>query len=350
MTLTEAAYYTRRTINWGILSIFFYFILRIGWAIFVAIMLFLFPPKGPPPNHRFGQLPAVKFPQSKNTQKNLAFVLETIQGSVPEASDSAVVYLIKKEPPNILALPRTKDFAEDLLLDTNEIQITKNVYKFEDTDLLLRYLTFDIVTDNFTLQYDFDRDTGLFLDKAPPSPARAKKDSHDILEKYHLDNIDFDVDDPKITYLKLVGNELIPILSYQEANAIRADYFRLPIQGLPVVYPYPSEGPIYMIFSGSDIDKKKLLKFNYTYWQVDLSNNGTYEIKKSADAWEELKSGKGYIARYPSRGSTATIRNVYLAYYDTYESQLFMQPVFVFEGDDDFLGYVPAIVPEWIQN
>jgi hypothetical protein len=38
-----------------------------------------------------------------------------------------------------------------------------------------------------------------------------------------------------------------------------------------------------------------------------------------------------------------TIKKMFLAYYDPDEYQPYLQPVYVFVGDNDFVGYVPAV-------
>ena len=60
--------------------------------------------------------------------------------------------------------------------------------------------------------------------------------------------------------------------------------------------------------------------------------------------------GSGFVARYPTNGSTtAVIRNVRLGYYDSYDPETYLQPIYVFEGDYGFTAYVPAISPEWVE-
>ena len=73
-------------------------------------------------------------------------------------------------------------------------------------------------------------------------------------------------------------------------------------------------------------------------------------MKPSSTAWEELQAGRGFIARYPTNGAISiVVRQVYLGYYDSFDPQMYLQPVFVFEGDNGFLAYVPAVIPEWIE-
>jgi hypothetical protein len=43
-----------------------------------------------------------------------------------------------------------------------------------------------------------------------------------------------------------------------------------------------------------------------------------------------------------------TIRNIFLAYFESEEPQNYLQPIFVFEGDKNFTAYVSAVDPEWI--
>jgi hypothetical protein len=45
--------------------------------------------------------------------------------------------------------------------------------------------------------------------------------------------------------------------------------------------------------------------------------------------------------------SFGTVRKIYLAYYDAGVYTEFYQPVFVFEGDKDFVGYVPAVTTDY---
>ena len=85
---------------------------------------------------------------------------------------------------------------------------------------------------------------------------------------------------------------------------------------------------------------------HYTFWPIS-DETATYPLKKSKEAWEELKDGKAYVAS-PGDGRTqVVIRKVFLGYYDSEEYQSYLQPIFVFEGDGNFVAYVPAVNPQW---
>ena len=345
--LTETAYYTRRTINWMILSVILYIILRIAWTVFIAMWLYFFPPQPPAPNFRFGKLPAIKFPEASPSAQ-FSYRLETIEGNVPTASGSATVYFMPKPAANLLALTKTQEFAKRLGLNPKPIEETKAIYRFEDDTTQLRRLRFDIVSNNFILRYGFEQDTGLFSERSLPGVDAAIAEGKSMLQTFTLYGNDLVKGTNKVSFLKLVGDALVPSTSLSQADAVRLDFFRQNVGGVRVFTPYPDEGQVVFIFSGSKNAKKKVLQFAYTLWPIDYETNGTYAIKASASAWEDLNIGRGYVARTPTNGATnIVIRQVYLGYYDSFDPQMYLQPVFVFEGDNGFLAYVPAVSAEW---
>lgn len=348
-TLTETAYYTRRAINWTILAVIIYIILRITWSIFIVVWLYFFPPKPPPPNFRFGKLPAVKFPEASPSAQ-FTFRLETIEGAVPAASDSATIYFMPKPAANLLALTKTQEFAKRLSLNPKPIEETKAIYRFEDDTTQLRRLRYDIVSNNFILRYGFEQDTGIFSERNLPSVDAAIAEAKSMLQTFTLYGPDLVKGTNKVSFLKLVGDKLVPTTSHSQADAVRVDFFRQNVRGLKLFTPYPDEGQVVFMYSGSKNSKKKLLQFAYTLWQVDYETTGTYALKTSTAAWEELQAGRGYIARYPTNAATSVVvRQVYLGYYDSFDPQMYLQPVFVFEGDYGFVAYVPAVTPEWAE-
>lgn len=349
-SLTETAYYTRRAINWTILALIGYFVLRLFWGAVLAAWIALFPPKAPPPNHAFGKLPSLRFPDPvASPSGQLTFRLETIEGTVPKASPSATVYFMPKMPANLLALTKTQDFAQRLGLTPTPIEETKNIYRFEDPDTPIRRLRYDIVSNNFILRYGFEQDTGVLAQRNLPSESGAIAEANTLLQTYDLLHPDLASGKRAVSFLRLTGNRLVPTSSLSQADAVRVNFFRPAVGGIPVVTPYPDEGPVSVIFSGATNIKYRILQLAYTYWPIDTQVSATYGLKPTSVAWQELQSGMGYIARYPPTGVTVTVRNVALAYYDSFEPQMYLQPVFVFTGDDGFVAYVPAVAPPWTE-
>lgn len=349
-SLTETAYYTRRTITWIIIGIIGYIVLRIFWSIFFALYLAIFPPKPPPPNHAFGVLPKIAFPDSQATPSSqLAFTLQTIDGTLPEASSSAPVFFMPKKTANLLALSNTQAFATRFNFNPEAIQESKNIYRFDDPDTPLRTLRYDLVSDNFIIRYRFEQDTGLFAAKDLPSEQAAIAESDGILRSFDLDQDDITSGSQDISFLRLVGDQLVRTTSLSRADAVRVDYFRADVGGLPVFTPIPDEGHIAFIYSGARDDNRHILQLAYTYWPVDKENFGTYALRSPDVAWQELQSGQGYIAQYPTTGTSVVVRDVRLGLYDTFDPQTYLQPIYIFEGDNGFLGYVHAVSHEWVE-
>lgn len=350
-SLTETAFQTRRTINWIIMGVIGYVVLRMFWNLGVAAYVTIFPPKAAPPNHAFGKLPRLLFPATQaSPSAQPIYQLQTIEGTVPQASVSANVYFMPKKGSNLLALSTAQGFVKRLGFATTPIPdpANKNVYRFDDPAVQLRHLWYDVVTSNFIIQYDFQRDTGLFLNSKVPSVAEARSETRNLLQTYNLSPDDLKGGEIRVTYYRVVDNTLTPVSSQSQADAVRTDFFRPHIAATPVVTDTRVEGPISIVLSGSSNAKKRILLFRYTYWPIDYQTTATYSLKTSSQAWQELQAGAAYVLSYP-KTPVITVRNVYLAYYDSTNPQTYLQPVFVFEGDGGFIAYVPAINPEWTE-
>lgn len=108
------------------------------------------------------------------------------------------------------------------------------------------------------------------------------------------------------------------------------------------------------IISGSQQRQQQIIAAEYHYFPVDETKFGTYPIITPQAAFEELKKGQAYIAtsgQYKN-GDSLKIRKVYLAYFDPDVSSDFYQPIYVFDSADNdpensFVGYVPAVEPEY---
>lgn len=349
-TLTEAAYHTRRAINYSVIILIGFLILRSILQGLIGVLIYLFPPRAPLPNHKFGVLPSLKFPEIASPSGDIQFRLETIEGTVPKASDSAVVYFMPKLSANFNGLPKAQEFAKNYLFSPAPIQEDKTTFRFADPAYPLRKLRYDIVSHNFIIRYAFEQDAGLFTDNNVPSGDAIVTNTIEMLRQNRLLVDDYTKSDSRVTYLRFTDNKLIPSESQSQADAVRVDIFRKPIKGWSVYTPFPDEGAISIIYSGSQIMQKNMLQFAYSYWPVDYKTFGTYKLKSGQQAWQELQDGKGYIPRWPIQSSNIVVRQMKLGYYDSFEPQNYLQPVFIFEGDDGFIGYVPAVADPWVKK
>ena len=76
----------------------------------------------------------------------------------------------------------------------------------------------------------------------------------------------------------------------------------------------------------------------------------TYPIKTADKAFEELQQGKAFIASYEGEDKNISIKKISLGYYIEDERQLYLTPIYVFFGNDNFLAYITAVTDEWLSN
>ncbi len=342
-TLTETAYYTRRIINWSIVALIAYIILRFIFGVVMTTIVALLPPKPPKANNAFGPLMSIQYPLEASGSSDIQYRLGTIDGTVPEASGTAKVYFMPKEKPNLLGLSTIKALAAQFKFTAEPVEKEKTIYEWIDTADPLRTLVINSVSKHLELSYDFGNDLTLFAEKNFPSKDKIVSDAMKLLQKNNLFPADISPFTAKVVYLKLIGGNLVPTTSTSDADAVKIDFFRNPVDAMRVVTADPTTGIISLTFSGSSDTQKRLIGLSWRYWPVTYSLSGRYKLINAGTAWNTLLAGSGFVAANPQKATNVTIRNMYLAYYDSYDSQLFLQPIFVFEGEGGFIGYVSAV-------
>lgn len=347
-TLTETAYYTRKAINWGILGLLVILIIKIAFNVAFSTWRKIHPPPPPPPTVAFGKLPSVKFPESVVSSDKVNFVLETIEGGPPVASSTGTVFFMPKPVPNLLSLTRARQFASRLGFGQEPQAESETVYRWQDEQNPLRILRVDIFTGNFKINYDYAADLALFSEKNLPTREQATNEATSFLQNLGLYSLSLANGQTKTSYWQLIGNNLVQTTSLTNADAVRVDLAREDILGLRLFSPSPPQESIYFLFSGSRGSEKRLLEVSYKFWGVETEQKATYPLKTAAQAWEEIKGGAGFLAQVGPNAEKIAIRKIYLAYFYPEEHQDFLQPIFVFEGDPNFLGFVPAVAPAWV--
>ncbi len=348
MNLTEMAYYTRKGIV--ILAIGLFVVLIGRGILLFAIEQYreAHRPPPPPPSVRFDKLPPFGLPE---TGKNydLSFELVTKEVGLPATPDRLEVFLIPKKLPSLLASDRAKAFAAQLKFTAPPEQKSPSEFFFTDSTNPARSLLFNSATTNFHLRYDLAIDHSAATTSSTLLETTATTDARNFLSSIGELLPDFVQEKTTLQLLSLEGENFIPSRDETTAIAARVNFFLKDINNLPRVTATYSASPSYIIVGKSEDVSKKILEARVAYFPSDEMVNSTYPLKTSAQAWEELTTGKGYIAQPASSGAKKIfVRKVYLAYFDANDYQQYLQPVFVFEGDDNFVGYVPAITADWV--
>lgn len=344
-TLTQTAITTRKALKYGVLLLVAIFILKTAWGVGQDIWRKIHPPPPPPPTVAFGKLPKLKFPEKESPE--LTYRLETIQGALPTLADVGRIYFMPQNPPNLLALDRAKEKARQMGFTGQPENIGGSNYRWTTSTTPSTTLEMEINSGNFHLRYQYEDDQELLVQKNLPTDEEAAREAKSFLQTNNLLAEDLATGSAEFNYLKYVSPDLISAISLSEADFVRVNLFRADLNDLRIFPPNPKEALVSFLFSGNRTRGKRIIEINYTYYPIDRNTSATYPLKPINTAWQELQAGEGYIANLGQNDKGITIRQIYLAYYDSEEAQTFLQLIYVFQGDNNFYGYVSAIAPEW---
>ena len=346
-SLTQTAYLSRKIIKYGSIGLVVFLILRGLFLSFQTYWKKVHPAPPPPPTVAFGKLPALSFPNREGLP-SLSFKLETISGTFPKQGTQAKVYFMPQPATNLLAWDNTKTWAKKLGFTRDPEATDKFAYRFSSGDSPPTILDVNVLTRNFHLYYDWKNDLGIISLGNPPQDNTAIASAKSFLQGASALTDDLSQGTAEATYLKYKSGDLIKALYYSESNFTKVNLFRANIDNLKVLPPNPKDANISIFLGPSGSRNKGILEVKYNHAPVSFENYATYPLKDVSVAWKELIDGKGFIANLGNNPQgKATVRDAYLAYYDSEEAQNFLQPVFVFEGDNEFFGYVPAISDNW---
>ncbi|MFC1649486.1 hypothetical protein ACFL2C_02095 [Patescibacteria group bacterium] len=340
-SLTKAAVVSRKTIRYGIYALIAILIIRLAFNGLVSVYKKVFPPKDPPPTVKYGTLPSIPFPVQEEVQ--ISYELEFLN-DVEKFPDQTRVYFIPKPTTNLLALDNAREKASSLGFSGNGRELVETIYSFVSTDGLST-LNINIVTGAFSIAYDTNSNPSI-LDSRPPNFEAAEAIVRDKLRSANLLSPDLADGTSTNQYLKKVGGGFGPAISLSEANVTKINLYRKPLGlgEIPSVSADPDQSNVWFMVA----PPSTIIAAEYHYFPIDEMESATYPLKTFDQAWDDLENGKAFIA---SRGSNESdqvlITNAFLAYFDPSQYTEFYQPVVVFENEDGFRAYVPAVTSEF---
>ncbi|MDO9027689.1 MAG: hypothetical protein Q7U68_02355, partial [Candidatus Roizmanbacteria bacterium] len=139
------------------------------------------------------------------------------------------------------------------------------------------------------------------------------------------------------------GNQnFINVDSRSSAQLVEVDFYRPNIDDFSVVTPkfFNSQNYVIMLFEGSDYT---VIKSQIAFFEKSDEQVGIYSIKTGDQAWSELNNGKGLVVAGTEGQKNIVIKSMKFGYFDPDIYQNYLQPVYVFLGEGNFVGYVPAV-------
>lgn len=369
-----------------------FFMVLVFTKVGIFIQAALFPPKIPTPTEAYGKLPPISFPQS-NFNNPFTYSIDTVNGSLPQNfPDRLIVYPMIMSEPSLLDLKNAQQNISSLQFNDasgnpiNGAPVGGNNYEWEETtpdqNGFENNMIYNIVTQNFTMSSDY-------LTQLSVIQAQSIQDLNypsDVIPTVQsfLSNLNSFTSDIDFTLTQsppagdaytttpllysVTNGQLTPTTALSTAQVIRVDLYQKEIDyslnagenqnpsqlqnftmQLPILYPHPPYSTM-NFFVASGQNNADVVSANFNHQTINLqSNNATYPIKSAEQAFDDLKNGKGYIAAYSGTGNQIVITNVFLAYYMGATPQNYLTPIVVFEGQNGFFAYVPAISDDAIQ-
>jgi hypothetical protein len=341
-SLTRIAIITRKAIRYSIYGIIGIIALRAVILTGIRVYRHYYPEPPPPPTVEFGKLPSLPFPE--RAPVNFAYTLETPEGGLPSFPSQLKVYYMPKLATQLLSLDVAREKAKSLGFSTDAQKESETIYKFSNPDAPSE-LKINITTGAFSISYDFSQDSSP-LEARPPAPEVAAESVRSYLNSTKL--LPEDLTGPTFPdYVRFSDGKLVGAISLSESNLVKINFLRKSFDDYPSLTPSTTESNVWFMVSGSRERGKKFVAAEFHHFPIDETQSATYPIKTSQAAWDELNAGNAFIVDTGSNKENVVIRRVYLAYYDPKIPTDFFQPIVVFEGDNGFVAYVPAISSEY---
>jgi hypothetical protein len=348
--LTNVNYFGRLFVKYGLAFLVFLMVGRVLFTAFANYWKATHPAPPPAPTVGFGILPNLQFPVQDESAKPKSYSLEMAYG-LKEITDRAKVFLVTKPTANLLSDERVKAVAANYGFTSVPETIAEEVYRFTKNTPLEMGLEINSVDFTFSLQSNFLARPDLLTSSGKlPEEFEAVERVKKFVSGAELMGADLATASGKVTFLKSIGGELKTAFSLSEANFLQIDLNRNPIDQVYKVYTDEGEkGIISAKMTAAFSGNNSIIEMDYFYRQVDYLNFETYPLRTLKSAWNLLQAGDAYIVSGQNL-TEAVIREVELAYYDSFALQKYLQPIYVFKGDQDFMAFVPAVSANYLSR
>jgi hypothetical protein len=340
-TLSETAYYTRRGVKIAAIGLSVYLVLTIFWRL-IKPLIFK-PPPPEPPGQELGLIPALEFPDQPGLPQ-LEYALQTPEGDQPPTDfpDRLKVFTLRVPQPEYLDLEQSTDIADKLGFKNPPQMVSPTLYRWRRTDKFPGSLVMNIVTQSLDLVNDWQTDQQLLENRRALDPGKLLSDLVRYLQNGHLYNEDFKNGHQEYLYYQYLEGQLIPVPSQSQADLIQVNFFRQDVNELPVVQLDSQHPLVWALVTSAQDYNKFIAEVHYRYQEIG-EKSGDYPILTGDVAWQQFTEGKGYVVNLGSNQGQVIIRDISLAYYEPREPEAYLHPVYVFKGDNDFLGFLPAL-------
>ncbi len=347
MTLTEVSYFSRK------LAPFFILAFVVVLIMFYTIKLFfLFAemnrPEDLPIETVFNELKPIEIATASNSAGH-SYVIDTVDGEPITATATAKVFMLPESKfrfgyrEKIYLMAKTFGFEPEI---EHKLE-NKTEAVFDDGKKKLRI---DINNFNFKFDTDITHSPELFEKNGAPNKETAQNRAVDFLKSFDRYPEDLAKGRMNVIFLEYdkAASKTGVLADNIGSNMVEVDFYRADIDQYPIVSSSYFNSHNYVTMVVTEFDYK-VVSARISFFEKSEGQVGIYPVIDGHAALEKLATGSGFIvsgANIPKK--EIAIKRMFLGYYDPDVYQSYLQPVYVFLGDDNFAAYVPAITDEWL--
>ena len=288
------------------------------------------------------------------TMSKLKFELNTIDGKYPETTPSAHVFFIPEPKSTLAYLTKVELLAKTFAFDTFATQpqtLNEEWVKYEDATKILEV---NIRSYHFKFRYKAGEELQSLIEATPEA-------KFTLLENTFIEEARSTLSsrnsyppelaagsiNPLYVRYDLSRNQFVPVAEGEYPQAMRIDFFRQQ-DTLPIESPFHFTSQNYVILA--PLNKvPQVVEAGFMSYETLRSDPGVYPLLTSEEAFLKLKKGEATTInlKEPVSGKIK-IKEIYVSYYDPLSYQAYFQPIFVFLGDHNYVGYLPAIRDEYL--
>ncbi|MFA9288900.1 MAG: hypothetical protein ACEQSA_03410 [Weeksellaceae bacterium] len=355
MTLTEVNYNVKR---FAPLVIILLLVLLVFFFAFQLFFLYLESsstsanPNAAAPltvNPIFEKIKRPILPNTKSSD-SVKYVLDTLDGTTNTevATSAAHVYFLPQPPSRFGFLSRIITMAQKFDIDTDITQHTLDdkIATFDDGK---RKLAIDINTFNFSFEYRITDDDTIWDNTRAPSETAIETSARALLSSLEKYPAELAQGTTNILYFNYnpATKELTKVDTIAEANMAEVDFFSADLDGKPVVTSTYFNSPNFVLYALNN-GNLQVLRAKSSIYEKSKDQIGVYPVITSDQAWKDLQAGKGSIISQDDNTQDIKIKKIYLAYFEPEVYQEYMQPMYVFLGEGNFVAYVTAVTEEYL--
>ncbi len=357
MTLTELAYYVRKFFPFAVLSIILVFIF---YVIYKIAELSAPPPQVvvlPTPTPAFGQISLMSFDDVPRAPVGKEYFIDTVSGVPETATVSAKIAFIPAVTANFGFREKASILAKALGFDENtqETKLNDTIYSIVDK---AKRLEFEIDTFNYTFTQDITNENKqVFSSAVIPSEEILKSRALDMMRTLNRFPQEVAKSTQTVTYFAYkeasgsasAATEVVRDPSV--ANMVEVDFFPPKYNDFETITPKFFTSQNYIVFVPQKSGKDFVVRAQVKVFEPSQEQVSNYPLMTGDAAYNELTGGKAIlVAGNINDVQKVNIKRMYTAYLYPDRYTPYLMPYYVFTGENDFVAYVPAILPDWVKK